>query len=508
MKKTLITTPLYYASGNLHIGHLYSTNVAWVLRNYRRLIGEDAILVSGSDEHGSKIQQKAAEAQLDPQTYVDMIDTKFHELWKTYSIDIDIYERTSNDAHKKAVAKIFETMLKKQDIELKNYSAWYSVSDEEFVTLTNAIKENNEYFHPVSRNKLIEVDETNYFFLMNKYENWLKDYLTEDNLVYPKKTLNEMLNSFIEKGIEDLSVTREKVEWGIKTLNDEKQTIYVWLDALFGYLTALGYGSDNEKNFNKYWTNSDNRIHVMAKEISRFHLIYFPIFLQSLGLNLPTQFLVHGWLLSKGLKMSKSIGNVIDPYELLNTFEPEMVKYFFIAKIDPKYDGNVDHELIIDSINAELINNYGNLISRTLKMISNSFENGVKYSKPVIQEEIRIEKMIQDLPLAFDKSMAEFSFPHAFSKLTELSSTLNGYIDITKPWTLTENKPRLEKILNLLLNGIYAISVFYQIVLVKKMEEVEQALNIDLEISQISNFNKFDSVIPANSYMLWNRIKK
>lgn len=508
MKRVLITTPLYYASGKPHIGHLYSSNLAWVLRNLKRMFGYDAMLLGGIDEHGTKIEQKANENKLKPKEYVDQINNDFIKLWKDCQIDFDFYERTTNENHKTKVKEIFEKMLKNQQIELKKYKSWYSVSDEEFVTLSNAIKREGEYYHPVSFNKLVKIDETNYFFIMSKYEKWLKNYLNTNQLVFPPRALNEVSNSFIEKGLEDLSVTRQNIEWGIKTITDSQQTIYVWLDALFGYLTGLGFGSEDSQNFSKYWVESEERIHVLGKEISRFHLIYFPIFLKSLNLNLPTRFLVHGWLLSKNMKMSKSIGNVIDPYDLLKIFEPEMIKFYFVAKIDPKNDGNIDIDAIFDTINAELINNYGNLISRTLKMVSNSFSNGVKYSEPILDIEHEIESDLRKINNEILLYLNSFNIHQIFNKVIEFSSKLNNYIDQTKPWTLTDNLVQLERILNYLLNGIYAISTYLKAVMPNKIREVEKALKVKLNINEIANFKKFDNVITDKSFMLWNRLKK
>lgn len=506
-KKILVTTPLYYASGNLHIGHLFSTNLAWVIRNLKRIQGYDAKLLCGIDEHGSKIQQKATEANYKPQDFVDFINTKFHHLWNAYKIDIDFYERTSDLHHKNVVANIFEMMLKQGDIEFKNYSSWYSTSDEEFITLTNAIKKEDGYYHPVSHNKLIKLDENNYFFLMSKYQKWLEKFLNNDVKIYPTKVLNEITNNFLNEGLEDLSVTRENVEWGIKTLSDESQTIYVWLDALFGYLSALNYKSDNEENFNKYWKDSYKRIQVLGKEISRFHLIYWPIFLKSLNLTLPSDFLVHGWLLSKGMKMSKSIGNVIDPYKLLEKYDPEMIKYYFVAKIDPKNDGNVDDELIMNAINSELINNFGNLISRTLKMKANSFSNPVKYSNPIIDQEIEIENKIKEFNHQANKLIDSYKINELFEFVIKFSSELNLYIENTKPWSLKNDLSRLEKILNLLLNGIYAISCYLKAAMPNKIAQVEEALNIKFDINDIDKLDKFNKINPAPSFILWNRIK-
>ncbi|UUD36825.1 Methionine--tRNA ligase [Mycoplasmopsis californica] len=507
-KKILITTPLYYASGNLHIGHLYATNFAWVLRNMFRLFGHDAKLLSGIDEHGTKIQMKAAENKMQPKVFVDMINEKFLNLWKTYKLDLDFYERTTNEGHKQTVLDIFNKMLDHKDIELKKYSAWYSTSDEEFVTLTNAIKEGDDYFHPVSHCKLIKLEEKNYFFLMQKYETWLKEFLKTENLVFPQKVINELNGSFLDKGLENLSVTRENIEWGIKTLTKEKQTIYVWLDALFGYLTGLGYGTKGNKNYIDYWEKTSQRIHVLGKEISRFHLIYFPIFLKSINLPLPTNFLVHGWLLSKNMKMSKSIGNVIDPYELLEKFDVEMVKYYFAAKIDYRTDGNVDQDLIRETVNNELINNYGNLISRTLKMISNTFTNGVKYKKIKDEKYQEIETEINNLPKQIERFLNEFRLDQIFTKINDFSTKMNVFIDYTKPWTLTNEPKKLEPILNLLLNGIYAISYFLKAVMPVKIADVENALKIKLELTKISDLKKFDSIIPEQNFMLWKRLNK
>ncbi|WP_027334444.1 methionine--tRNA ligase [Mycoplasma elephantis] len=507
-KRILITTPLYYASGNLHIGHLYTTNFAWVLRNLYRLFGYDAKLLSGSDEHGTKIQLKANENNLKPKEFVDSINKKFVDLWNVFKIDIDFFERTTNNDHKETVLRVFDKMLKNNDIEFKKYTSWYSTSDEEFVSLSNAVKKGDEYYHPVSNCKLILLDEKNYFFIMKKYEKWLTDFLNTPNLVYPQRVINELKGSFLNIGLKDLSITRENIEWGIQTLTKDKQTIYVWLDALFGYLTGLGYLKEKNDNYINYWEKAYKRIHVLGKEISRFHLIYFPIFLKSLNLPLPTNFLIHGWLLSKGMKMSKSIGNVINPCDLLDKFDIEMIKYYLVSKIDYRNDGNIDENLILETINNELINNYGNLISRTLKMIANTFENGVKYSKIDDINYIEIENTIISLSNKIKNYLNCFEIDKIFTEIIDFSSKLNVFIDNTKPWTLTNEPKKLEPILNLLLNGIYAISYFLKSVMPNKIKDVEKAIGIKLTFNKILDLKKFDNIIPQKSFILWKRLTK
>ncbi|WP_338068676.1 methionine--tRNA ligase [Mycoplasma nasistruthionis] len=347
MKKHFyITTPIYYASGNLHIGHLYTTTLAWTIANYKKLDNFEVKMLTGSDEHGLKIQQKAAEANLEPQEFVDNLVAKYKQLWIDFGIDYDFYSRTSNPSHKEAVKHIFETFVQKGFIYKGSYQGLYSVSDEEFLTETQAKFENGKYFHPTSGHELITVSEDSYFFKMDLFSNWLSKYISNHpEFLSPQKIVNEMQNNFINKGLEDLSVTRTNIDWGIKLDSDPEHTLYVWLDALCNYITALGYDPNKQKqplDFDKFWNCKNTQVvHLIGKEIARFHMIYWPIFLKALNLKQPGRIQAHGWIVTPTGKMSKSKNNVIDPYDLLKEFDPEMIKYYLVSQISLGEDGGI-----------------------------------------------------------------------------------------------------------------------------------------------------------------------
>ncbi|QIW62328.1 methionine--tRNA ligase [Mycoplasmopsis gallinacea] len=515
MKKTFyITTPIYYASGNLHIGHLYTTTVAWVIANYKKALGYDVKMLTGSDEHGQKIAQKAAESKMDPQSFVDNLVVKYHQLWKDYQIDFDIFSRTTNPKHKDSVSKIFEFFKEKGFIYKGEYQGLYSVSDEEFVLETQAVKKDGKLFHPLSGHELVLVSEKTYFFKMSLFTDWLINYIKEHpNFLAPLKTVNEIENNFLNKGVEDLSVTRTNVSWGIPVSSDPEHTLYVWLDALCNYITMLGYDPTNpsgSEEFNKYWASENAEVvHILGKEIARFHMIYWPIFLKGLNLKMPTRIQSHGWIVTPTGKMSKSKGNVIDPYDLLESFHPEMVKYYLVAHMSLGEDGIFDLEHFVDVINSELINNYGNLISRTIKMYRNSFDSPIKYNVSNLEIDQKIEESIKNSKVEFISLFDEYKIDKALKVAINLSSELNKYIDETAPWTLKENLPRLEQVLIRLLNGIYAISSYLQVVLKSKAQEVSKVLNIDsFDMDKIDDFHKFDNVLPEDSYILFKRIVK
>ena len=349
VKKTFyITTPIYYPSGNLHIGHLYSTTIAWILKNYKNKMNYETKFLTGSDEHGQKIEKKANEHNMKFQDYVDMQTSKFIKLWDLYGIDYDFFSRTTSKKHTQCVEKVFNKMLEKDVIYKGIYRGLYSIEDEEFITESQAIKKDNEFFHPTSNHKLQIIEEESYFFKMSEFSKWLIDYVENHNeFIVPHKNWSELKSNFLDKNLEDLSVTRISFEWGIKISSDPKHVIYVWLDALFNYISALGYESSEDENYLKYWKNGDEIVHIVGKEIIRFHCIYWPIFLKSLDIKLPTKIVAHGWIVTPEGKMSKSKGNVIDPLELLNDFDKEVIKYYLASKLNITNDGIFSKDLLL-----------------------------------------------------------------------------------------------------------------------------------------------------------------
>ncbi|UUM19620.1 MULTISPECIES: methionine--tRNA ligase [unclassified Mycoplasma] len=514
MTKTFfITTPIYYASGNLHIGHLYTTTLAWVIANYKKMQGYDVKFLTGSDEHGLKIEQKAIQVNKTPQQYVDELTVQYQKMWSDFGIEYDFYSRTTNLTHKAIVQKIFNYFLEKGFVYKGSYQGLYSVSDEEFLTPTQAIERNGKYYHPTSDHELEWVSEESYFFKMSMFGQWLLEYIdSNEDFVAPDKIKNEIKNNFLLKGLEDLSLSRTNVQWGIKIDKDPKHTLYVWLDALCNYITALGYEpfvSKQSQNFMQYWASENAQIvHIIGKEIARFHVIYWPIFLKALNLKQPSKIQSHGWIITPTGKMSKSKNNVVDPYELLSKYHREMIKYFFVSQISLGEDGIFDEKRFIDTINADLVNNFGNLVSRTLKMITNSFNQPLIYQTTENKHDQQIETQILSSLNSYQEYFDNLQTDKALKVAINLSSELNKYIDLTQPWTLKEDLPRLEQILVRLLNGIYAVNCYLSVVLQEKSQEVSQALKLqEIRLELINDFSKFDKVQTGKPIILFNRIK-
>ncbi|WP_406617442.1 methionine--tRNA ligase [Mycoplasmopsis adleri] len=513
-KKTFyITTPIYYTSGPLHIGHLYCTTVAWTLRNYKKIMGYDTKFLTGGDEHGQKIENKANKANKSPQQFVDELVETYKQMWKEWNIDYDYFSRTTSPKHIKAVQKVFSWFLEHGFIYKGKYEGLYSVEDEEFLSKNQAVlKEDGEYYHPSSGHKLIVMSEESYFFETSKMQKWwLEKVQNEPQWLMPQKMTKEMIQNFVAEGLEDLSVTRTNIKWGIPIKEDPRHVLYVWLDALFNYVTALDFDIDNPgEAYKKYWENGDEIIHIIGKEIARFHFIYWTMFAEALGIKQPTHIYAHGLLRDKdGRKMSKSLNNVIAPDYLLQKYDDEMIKYYFMSQVILGEDSNFSEEKLVDIINANLVNNYGNLISRTLKMLNNSFPKGLFYKPSSQKIHLDIEQEILDFPNHFISLMDNFKVDQALTSAIELSSHLNKYIDETTPWKLTDNLEELSLVLSRLLNGIYAVSWALQIVMPKKVSEVARAMNIkEFKLEEIKNLSKFDNKTMLDKFILYNRIKK
>ncbi|ACF07132.1 Methionine--tRNA ligase [Metamycoplasma arthritidis] len=498
-KKTFyISTPIYYPSGKLHIGHLLTTTLAWVYRNFKRNEGYDTFFVTGIDEHGQKIAQKAKLANLSDQAYADEQAKIFLELWDDLKIDYDFFSRTTSPKHEVIVKKVFDALLKKGFIYKGKYEGLYSVEDEEFLTKSQAFLINGEYYHPTSKHKLNVVSEESYFFKMSSFGPWIKDYFENNpDFVSSKATINEMLNNFINPGLEDLSVTRVSFDWGIKLdqYQDKKtHVIYVWLDALFNYLTALNFWEEDDENYQKFWVNGTERVHILGKEISRFHCIYWPIFLQALDLKLPTKEIVHSWIVTPEGKMSKSKGNVIDPLPLVKKYGIEEVKYFFSSQVNIDSDFAFSESLLINVLNADLANNFGNLVNRTIKMVNQSFKEGTTYQeKDLLALDKELYLKIEQLYQSYCEHFNNFYADKALKKAVELSSFLNEYIDRNEPWKLKDNLERLNVVLNTLLNGIYVVNYMLSVAFPIKSARINQFLcQTKLSKGLIFNFNKFD----------------
>lgn len=512
-KSFFVSTPIYYPSGNLHLGHLFSTTIAWVLKNYKNKLGYKTFFVTGQDEHGLKIQKKSEELNIEPKKYVDSQYELFSNFWKKAKIKYDFYSRTTNSKHKKLINSIFNKLFDKGVIYKGKYVGWYSVQDEEFITEKEAIKKNDKLYHPISNHQLEKIEEESYFFKLSLYQDWLIEYVKNNpNFITPSKIWKELSNNFLKEKLKDLSITRVSFDWGIKIDGDPKHVVYVWLDALFNYISALDYKLENEsEKYKFYWNkNESEKIHIIGKEISRFHCIFWPIFLKSLDIKMPTRILTHGWIITKDGKMSKSKGNVINPEELFDKWDPEIVKFFLVSHLNMFEDSVFDENDLLLAYNADLANNIGNLVSRVIKMCLNSFNDPMKFDIKKVNDDDKM--MIDKIMITKDNFinlMDAFEIDKAFKKVIILAKELNKYIDITEPWLLNENKERLSTILVILLNGIYSLLTYLDIVMPEKINVFKKIIKIEnLTFDEISNFEKFDNILPNPSQMVFPRVKK
>lgn len=451
-KRFYITTPIYYPSAKLHIGNTYTTVAADAIARYKREKGYDVMFLTGTDEHGQKIQRIAEEKGVTPFEYVSEIVDGIKDLWKLMNISYDRFIRTTDEYHEKAVQKIFQKLYDQGDIYKSEYEGWYCTPCESFWTESQA-GENHvcpDCGRPVERAK-----EESYFFKMSKYADRLIKHIEENpDFIQPESRRNEMLNNFLRPGLQDLAVSRTSFDWGIKVPFDERHVIYVWIDALTNYITALGYENDRYDDFEKYWPAD---IHLIGKDILRFHTIYWPIMLMALGLELPKKVYGHGWLLFDGGKMSKSKGNIVDPEILNEHFGVDAIRYYLLSEIPFGSDGNFTNESFIKKINADLANDLGNLLSRTVSMVD-------KYFGSVIPEPVCPGDFDEDLkavalktPVLVDEAMNNYRIPDALEHIWDLINRSNKYIDETQPWVLAKDPEKKERLGTVLYNLVEAL---------------------------------------------------
>ncbi|MFS5283553.1 methionine--tRNA ligase [Streptococcus agalactiae] len=450
-KSFYITTPIYYPSGKLHIGSAYTTIACDVLARYKRMMGFDVQYLTGLDEHGQKIQQKAEEAGITPQEYVDGMAESVKTLWELLDISYDKFIRTTDTYHEEAVAKIFEQLLAQGDIYLGEYTGWYSVSDEEFFTESQLAEvyrdENGSMIGGVapSGHEVEKVSEESYFFRMSKYADRLKAYYVEHpEFIQPDGRMNEMLKNFIEPGLEDLAVSRTTYTWGVQVPSNPKHVIYVWIDALMNYISALGYGwSDDLSQYHKFWPAD---IHMIGKDILRFHSIYWPIMLMALDLPLPKRLVAHGWFVMQDGKMSKSKGNVVYPEMLVERFGLDPLRYYLMRSLPVGSDGTFTPEDYVGRINYELANDLGNLLNRTIAMVNKYFDGEVPRFAVATDFDADLASVATDSIENYHKQMEAVDFPRALEAVWNLISRTNKYIDETAPWVLAKDETDRDKL--------------------------------------------------------------
>ena len=498
-KPFYITTPIYYPSGNPHIGHCYTTVACDSIARYKRMQGHDVMFLTGTDEHGLKIEQKAAEAGVTPKQYVDDIVATFKKLWSYMNISYDRYIRTTDDYHIESVQKIFKKLYDKGYIYKGEYSGKYCTPCESFWT-ESQLDENGccpECHRPVTFAK-----EEAYFFKMSPFADRIEDLLLNTDYLRPKTRAVELVNNFIKPGLEDLCVSRTTFKWGIPVSFDDKHVVYVWIDALSNYITALGYENGTYSDFEKYWPAD---VHMVAKDIMRFHAIIWPAMLMALEIPLPQHLAVHGWITMQGKngegeKMSKSLGNVVDPFMLGERYGVDTIRYHILREMALGADSMFSNEIMINRINSDLANGFGNLVSRTVAMADKYFGGTLPTERESADIDEDFKKVILGLLPEVDKNIDETKIKQALEAIFEGVSRANKYIDETEPWKLGKDeaqKPRLAAVLYNLLDAIRIISALLSPFMPTTMPKVWEQIGASEKDVKFENLGKF-GVLPAN----------
>ncbi len=486
-EKFYITTPIYYASGNLHIGHCYTTVICDAIARFKRMSGYDVFYLTGSDEHGQKVEQKALEAGKTPQQFVDDIVADIKDLWALLNVSYDKFIRTTDVSHKATVQKIFDKLWDNGDLYKDEYEGWYCTPCESFWTESQLV----DGKCPDCGREVKKTKEQSYFFRLSKYaDRLIKLYEDNPDFISPKSRMNEMVNNFIKPGLRDLCVSRTSFKWGVPVSFDPKHVIYVWIDALTNYITALGYMSDDDSLYRKYWPAD---LHMVGKEIVRFHTIIWPALLMALDIPLPKKVYGHGWLLFGGDKMSKSKGNIADPKYLCDRYTVDAIRYYLLREVPFGNDGVYSTEMLVKRINQDLANTYGNLVSRTTAMINQYFDGVLPQCGDMEDLDLALKDVAENVLDNATKSIDALDAPAALEEIFRLFSSANKYIDDTAPWILNKegNKARLSTVLYMLAESIRIGTVILQPFLVDTPSKVFEAMSIPLELTTFDSTKVF-----------------
>ena len=492
-KNFFITTPIYYPSGEPHIGHAYSSIIADVFARFKRNDGWNVHFLTGTDEHGLKIQKAAEKANLDPLTYCNNISKVFRSLSKKLNLSNDDFIRTTEKRHKVSVNDLWQRLLKSGDIYLSKYKGWYSISDEAYYNEDEIIEKDGKKVSAFSGSLVDWVEEESFFFKLSSWEKKLLEFYEKNKkFILPLSRRNEVIN-FVKNGLKDLSVSRTSFTWGIKVPNSNNHVIYVWLDALTNYLSALNYPNINDKLYKNFWPAS---LHVIGKDILRFHAIYWPAFLLAAKIEPPKRIFGHGWILSGDEKMSKSKGNILNPIEIVNNYGIDEIRYYLMKEVSHGSDGNISLNSLENCINSDLANNYGNLCQRVFSFIKNNCSNSIKKNTNISQSDKKIIKQTFDLTKNLRDLIENQDLNNYIKSVINISFLTNKYINDEEPWKLKkDNVKKMNNILHLALEQIAKISILLNPIIPLATDKVLEALNIKSELRN-NSFLDGKKIIP------------
>ncbi len=491
-KKTYyVTTPIYYPSGKFHIGTAYTTVLADTMKRYKQIQGYDSYMLTGLDEHGQKIQEIAEKNHKTPQEHVDEMAESAKKLWNYMEIDYDDFIRTTDERHVKVVEDIFDRLMEQGDIYLGEYEGWYCTPCETFFTETQLV----DGKCPDCGREVKKMKEESYFFNMKKYQKRLEQFYEEHpDFIAPESRKNELFNNFIKPGLEDLCVSRTSFDWGVKVRKNPKHVVYVWLDALTNYITALGYGSDDESKFKKYWPAD---LQIVGKDIIRFHGIYWPIFLMALELPIPKKLYAHGWIMMKDGKMSKSKGNIVYPERLIERYGLDATKYFLLKELQYGQDGVFSPEGFVERYNIDLCNDLGNLLNRTIGMVNKYFAGSIAKEITTKNEpDDELENYVQEKVKAVEENMESVHISNALAEIWSIIARSNKYIDETAPWVLAkseekEDKEKLKSVMYHLLENLRIVAILLQPFMKDTSNRMLEQLGIKEEVVSWENLKTY-----------------